>query len=467
MKRLSIRWRLTLWYGFVLAVVLVVFGAAVYATRRHELLKRVDEALASELDEISEDVQAATDSNRLARLLERRFARHEAYEFQVSRVGGEMFFQSNRLKPERLPIAATAGSLKHLDFETMELGMGHADLETLGRMRTMGRLVPGPDGSFVVQAATPLAAVDRELTDLLMVFPLAGPLVLACALGGGYVLARQALRPVDRMVQAADQITAMRLDRRIEVANPDDELGRLARTLNGMIARLERSFEEIRRFTADAAHELRTPITVLRTEAEVALRSPRDAEHYRGVIEDQLEELERLSRLADRLLFLCREDARSTLAARRPVDLRRVVEDVVEHMRIAADEKNVTLTVTPAAPLMVEGDEEPLRRLLFNLVDNAIKFTGPGGSVAIAARSCDSLARIEIADTGIGIPPEHVPHVFQRFYRVDPSAGPDSGGSGLGLAIARSIAETHGGAIAIESVAGAGTRVILTLPGKA
>ena len=148
-------------------------------------------------------------------------------------------------------------------------------------------LVPGPDGPVVVQAATSLASIDQELTELLTVLFLSGPLALVCALGGGYVLARKALAPVDRMVHTADQITATRLDRRIEVANADDELGRLARTLNGMIARLERSFEEIRRFTADAAHELRTPITVLRNEAEVALRMPREPEQYRTVLEDQ------------------------------------------------------------------------------------------------------------------------------------------------------------------------------------
>jgi heavy metal sensor kinase len=466
MKGLSIRWRLTLWYGLVLAVVLVVFGAAVFVTRRHELLKRADLALVGELDEISDDIQAATDATKLRRQLERRFARHEAYEFQVSRIGGAAFFQSARLAPRQFPIPAAAGSLKHLDFERMELGTAELALESLGSMRVAGRLLPGPDGPLVVQAATPLAPIHRELTDLLTVLLLAGPLALAGALGGGYVLARKALGPVDRMVQTADQITATRLDRRIEVTNSDDELGRLARTLNGMIARLERSFEEIRRFTADAAHELRTPITVLRTEAEVALKSPRAPEHYRDVLENQLEELERLSRLAERLLFLCREDAGLVPAARSSVDLRKIAEDVDEHMRVVAEEKGVTLHLAADARCAAEGDEELLRRLLFNLVDNAIKFTPAGGTVKVEASHSETGARIVVADSGVGIAPDHLPHVFQRFYRVDPARGPDASGSGLGLAIARSIAETHGGFIAIESSLGAGTRVVLTLPNK-
>src|SRR5262249_11195035 len=172
-----------------------------------------------------------------------------------------------------------------------------------------------------------------------------------------------------------------RLDQRIDVPNSDDELGRLARTLNGMIARLERSFEEIRRFTADAAHELRTPIAVLRNEAEVALRMPREPEQYRRVLEDQLEELERLARLAEGLLFLCREDAGLVPMARDRVGLHEVVADVTDHMQVVAREKGVTLQVEGIVPCHTRGDEDQLRRLLFNLLDNAINFTPPAPTI--------------------------------------------------------------------------------------
>jgi heavy metal sensor kinase len=466
MKGLSIRWRLTLWYGLVLAIVLAIFGTTVYVTRRHELFNRADEALGGELDEITDDIQAAKDGSKLARQLERRFARHQGYEFQVSRVDGGPIFQSEGLKARSFSVPTVPGSLKHLDFESVPLGTANISLDPLGHLRQKSRLVPGPDGPLVVQAATSLSTIDQELTELLTVLLFAGPLALVCALGGGYVLARHALRPVDRMVQTADQITATRLDRRIEVTNSDDELGRLARTLNGMIARLERSFEEIRRFTADAAHELRTPLAVLRNEAEVALRLPREPEQYRAVLEDQLEELERLSRLADRLLFLCREDAGLVPIARQPVDLRDVVEDVAEHMRVVATERGVKLPAAGVAPCTVEGDEDLLRRLLFNLVDNAIKFTPTGGTVTIETTRGNGEAQIVVTDSGIGIATEHLPHVFQRFYRVDAARGSERDGTGLGLAIARSIAEAHGGSIAIESTVGIGTRAIVTLPVK-
>jgi heavy metal sensor kinase len=466
MKGLTIRWKLTLWYGLVLAIVLSIFGTAVYVIMRHDLLSRAHEALLGELDEISDDIQAAKDRTKLSRQLERRFSRHEDYEFQVSQIEGDPFFQSDRLKPRRFSVPPIPSSLKHLDFESMTLGTESVTLDGLGHLRITGRLVPGPDGPLVVQVAVPLGPIDRELTELLTVLLLAGPLALVCALGGGYLLARQALVPVDRMVQTAHQITATELDRRIEVGNTDDELGRLARTLNGMIARLERSFDEIRRFTADAAHELRTPIAVLRNEAEVALRQPRRPEEYQAVLEDQLEELERMSRLADRLLFLCREDAGLVPVARQPVDLCEVVADVAEHMRVVAEEKAVSLHADVVASCSIQGDADQLRRLFFNLVDNAIKFTPTGGTVRIEGTHADSETRIVVVDSGIGIPSEHLPHVFQRFYRVDSAREPCSGGAGLGLAIARSIAVAHGGSITIDSSVGVGTRVTVTLPIK-
>jgi heavy metal sensor kinase len=464
MGRLSIRWRLTVWYGAVLGATLAVFGAAVFFMMRHELIARIDAELDAEFLEVVDDVGAIREPDRLERQLSGRLARHGGYEFQVVGLRGEAPLRSERLRDRGLPVPPIPASLLRLDFETAPLGARSVALGPLGRWRVASRLVPGPNGPVVAQVAATLAAVDHELAELLTVLLVAGPLALASALGGGYLLARKALAPVDRMAAAADQITATQLDRRLEVPNPDDELGRLARTLNGMIARLERSFDEIRRFSADAAHELRTPLAVMRSAAEVALRSPRDIEHYRRTLEDQLEEIDRLTRLAEGLLFLCRGDAGLLPAARRTVRLDGVIRVAADHMRAVAGVKGLTITVDGTAPCGVEGDEDQLRRLLFNLLDNAVKYTPAGGTITIRLEHLDRMAGVVVADTGVGIPAEHLPRLFDRFYRVDPARGTESDGTGLGLAISRAIAEAHGGTINIESTPGLGTRVTLLLP---
>jgi heavy metal sensor kinase len=456
MGGMSIRWRLTLWYGVVLAAVLAVFGVAVYLMMRHALLARTGSGMSMESTEVAEEVARSRDRSTLGMWLERRFGRHPGYDIQVSTPGGEALFRSERIKEGGLPRPSDLPALGRPTFESFASRSGHD--------RLLNRLVPGPDGPLVLQIAASLAADDHELSELLTVLLLAGPLALGLALGGGYLLARRALAPVDRMAAEAEQITATRLDRRLDVPNPDDELGRLGATLNGMIARLERSFEETRRFTADAAHELRTPLAVMRNVAEVALRSPREPEHYRRVLGDVLEEVERLTRLAEQLLFLCREDAGLVPLAKTEVRLDDLARDAAEHMGVVAEAKGLALETARLTPCSVRADADQLRRLLFNLLDNAIKFTQAGGSVRVGLERSDGRALLTVADTGAGIPSEHIPHVFERFYRVDPARGQEGGGTGLGLAICRSVAEAHSGHLRVESEVGQGTRVTVVMP---
>jgi heavy metal sensor kinase len=320
---------------------------------------------------------------------------------------------------------------------------------------------------LLVQAAVSLNENNQQLGELLTILFLAGPLAVGCTLGGGYLLARKALAPVDRMAATADEITATRLDRRLKAPNPDDELGRLARTLNGMIARLERSFEEVRRFTADAAHELRTPLSILRNEAEVALRVPRDSEQYRTSLEEMLEEIEHMSRLSEALLFLFKEDSGLGAQPREILALDQLARKTADHMRVVATERQQELTLVNLTPCFVLGDGEQICRLLYNLLDNAIKFTPEGGTIEIGVEYHKHQARVIVSDTGIGIAPEHLPHIFDRFYRADSARSPRIGGNGLGLSICKSIAEAHRGTVDVESEPEKGTRVVLTLPAVA
>ena len=280
--------------------------------------------------------------------LGRLFARHPDVDIQVSRTDGTIPIRSDRIRDRGLPLPGRALTAESDVFENFSVPGD-------GRFRMLSRLTTGAGLPLLVQVARSLNQNDRQLGELLVIMLLAGSLAVGCTLGGGYLLARQALAPVDRMAASAEEITASQLDRRLHAPNPDDELGRLARTLNGMIGRLERSFEEVRRFTADAAHELRTPLAILRNEAEVALRIPRDSEQYRDCLEDMLEEIEHLSRLSEDLLLLFREDAGLGAQARDVVRLDQLVCEIADHLRVLAAEAKQELTAEASLPCQVHG----------------------------------------------------------------------------------------------------------------
>jgi signal transduction histidine kinase len=282
--------------------------------------------------------------------------------------------------------------------------------------------------------------------------------------GVAYLLARKALAPVDALRRSADAITANRLSDRLPVPNPDDELGRLATTVNAMIGRLERSFGEMRRFTADASHELRTPLTAIRLEAEAVSDRAGTVAECKVLAGSILEECGRLARLTDQLLALAREDA--GIADREPerVDLGGLVGGVADALRAVAEAKQVTMATDLAPGAVVKGDPIRLRQLAMNLIDNAIKYTPEGGSVRVAVGPSDRSAVVVVADTGVGIPADHLPRVFDRFYRVDKARSRELGGTGLGLSIARSIVTAHGGSIELASRPGSGSTATVVLP---
>ncbi len=234
-----------------------------------------------------------------------------------------------------------------------------------------------------------------------------------------------------------------------------------------MIGRLERSFAEIRRFTADASHELRTPLTAIRSETEVALRSPLSPADYQHLLGSILEECDRLTRLTDQLLTLCREDTGAAHPSAEPLDLSKLVSGVVETMRPVAEGKGLRVRAARNGTLVIHGDEARLRQVFYNLLDNAIKYTLPGGTIDVGLQCQEQTAVVTIDDTGIGIPAEHLPRIFDRFYRVDKARSREHGGTGLGLSIARSIVDAHGGNIRITSALGQGTICTVTLPHQA
>lgn len=456
MRGLSIRWRLTLWYGGVLAVVLAAFGISVYLMMRHHMLERIDDGLREELSDVLGEVERATERGAMLVWLNRRFARHEGFDFQITTTDGERLFSNPRLGDRQLPVRAELSMNKNY-YTSLEPKEDR-------RWRVITRKVAGPDGPLVVQVARSLGDFDHEMGELLAVLSVAGPVALLVALSGGYFLARRALAPVDHMTATANEVTAQRLNQRLDVANPHDELGRLGQTLNGMISRLERSFLEMQRFTADASHELRTPIAVIRTEAEVALGKPLDEAEKQTLLSNVLEECERLTHITDQLLTLSREDAGIAPFPREPVDLHALVEAAAETMRPLAEAKNQRLVMTGNGRAVVSGDPSRLRQVIYNLLDNAIKYTPEQGRIEVATEAADSTVRIVVRDNGIGIPPEHLPRVFDRFYRVDKARSRAEDGSGLGLSIVQSIVAAHGGRIELRSVPQRGATCTVSLP---
>ena len=288
----------------------------------------------------------------------------------------------------------------------------------------------------------------------LVVFPLAG-----------YQIARRGIRPVEEMATTARHITSTNLHERIRTEGYPVELASLAHTFNQMLDRLEESFERISRFSADIAHDLRTPVNNIRGEAEVALARARTVDEYRDVLGSCLEEAVRLSDLIGDLLFLARAESPLTHLHRAPVDVNELLGGMREYYEASAAEGGVSLTAALAAePLIAELDRTLIQRAVGNLIANAVAHTPPGGAVILGANTEGAGIRIEVSDTGAGIPPEALPRVFDRFYRVDTSRSQVSGGTGLGLSIVQSIMLLHGGCAEIASQPGRGTRVTLHIP---
>jgi heavy metal sensor kinase len=454
--RLSIRWRLTLWNTLALALVLVGFSALVYWLLAEALNERLDRSLLAELNELEKD-------DRMANRRDERL-RHWIYEFKEHENISCVVYDSTGKVHERtleLPAAAIPPAPRARAGEPTS---GDMTLPIIGHQRILATSVALGDEEFTVLLLAPLEEVDREMGQLMWALAMAVPMTVLLTGITAYWLARKALAPVKELDRSTQEITADRLDRRLSVSNPTDELGRLTQTINEMIGRLERSFAEIRRFTADASHEIRTPLTAIRTETEVALRKPLSASDCQALLGSVLEECDRLTRLTDQLLTLARQDAGVTRSALENVDLALLVKDVTETLRPLAENKGLHLVFHADEPAKVSGDNLGLRQVFFNVLDNAIKYTPSGGSITVQMKHSDGQAIVTIKDTGIGIPPEHLPHVFDRFYRVDKARSRAEGGTGLGLSIARGTVSAHGGRIELTSAPGQGTTCIITLP---
>lgn len=328
------------------------------------------------------------------------------------------------------------------------------------RLYTVPIIVDGRTAG-IYQVGQSLADVRDTLSRLLQALAVGGLGVTLAAGFGAYLLAAGALAPIDRITRTARRISAQDLSARLDLPPTDDEMGRLAATLNEMLARLEDAFAREQRFTADASHELRTPLAAMQTILDVTRERRRTPDEYARALDDLAEETERLARLTASLLFLARSNGQDAFTPQ-PVDLSTLLADLCDSLRPLAERKGLVLACHLQGGLLVLGSADGLIRVFANLVDNAIKYTGQGHITIQAREGPGGQVEVLLADTGVGIPPEHLPRVFERFYRVDPSR--TSQGAGLGLAIAQQIIHAHGGSIALDSAPGLGTTLTVRLP---
>jgi heavy metal sensor kinase len=459
----TLRARLTLWYTALLTATLAGLGALALVLLDRALHESIDASLNTMADTIASSVRAPSpfgpdldqmlESMLGPQLAERFFRLLDPFGRPDPRLS-----QRNRVQ---LPLSTEA--LRNAEqgrptYETLALrGPASAPIRVLTKpIVEQGHIIR------LVQVAMSLDSAETARSRFLFVLLGLAPLAIGVAGLGGWFLARRALAPVDAMVEAARRIEAEDLSLRLRTPGTADELGRLAAVLNDMLARLERSFTAVRQFSADAAHELRTPLTILKGEIEVALRSSPDSEEYRRVLASCLEEVDRLSSLVEDMLFLARSDSGAVNLTQTPVSLIALLAEVEPALRALGDQNGVRISVDPGPPLQVRGNRSLLFRVLFNLGENAIKYTPAGGTVNITLSRQESEAVLAVSDTGPGIAAEEQARIFDRFYRGDPARG--RGGTGLGLALVRSIVQLHGGRIVVDGAPGGGACFRVFLP---
>ena len=457
----SVRARLTLWYVFVFGLLLIGFSILIYIMLSKSLYERLDQSLASAaqataMEFQSEIVEHNGDLVTGAAETLRELQLPNAYT---------AIFDRERLLVSNYPEQQTPTR----EFLTAASNQGRAWFSNIDGFGEDGaRVIVLPvrigDGEYFVAVAEPLEGMAEQIEAIRRIFYFGLPTTLLVAGIGGFLLAKKSLSPVVVMSDQAKHITATNLQERLKVSNPNDELGRLAGVFNEMLSRLEHSFENMRQFMADASHELRTPLSIIRGEADVSLSQDRNEGEYKESLAIIQDEARRLSRIVDDMLVLAHADAGQHQVRASEFYLNDLVEEACRSMQVLAARKGVRLTLAAAEDLPFHGDEDMLRRLVLNLVDNAIKYTHEGGSVLVKTEATQSMAKIIITDTGVGIPAEAAPHVFERFYRADTARSRADGGSGLGLAIAKWAAEAHNGSIDLQTLPGSGSTFTVSLP---
>jgi heavy metal sensor kinase len=457
---MSIRTRLTLWYTGLLAIFVLVFNVLVYVALQGVMLSDMDARLSAQVEEVSKRIQA--ENNPMAVVLSGR-ARLPSidvfsaqYFIQISHINGDVAQSSENLQGRRLP-APEDMPLNELNLYTADVG-NDVQLRVASGPIVLADLPP----VLTVQVAQSLQAEEEALQAARRILVLGSAVLLLLSALGGAFLARRALDPINAITETARQITQTGdLDQRIPVIVPNDEIGQLTDTFNDMLSRLESLFQAQQRLVADVSHDLRTPLTTIQGNLDLLRRGGIDDPGLRAEALQAIgDESGRMRRLVNDLLLLAQADAGLALY-KQPVEMDTLLLEVYRQAQMMS--KGVAVRLGAEDQALVMGDPDRLRQLLLNLVDNALKYTPPGGEVTLKLGRDDGWVQVSVADTGVGIAPEDLPHIFDRFYRADPSRT-RPGGSGLGLSIVQWIAQAHGGHVDVESQPGKGSTFTVWLP---
>ena len=478
----SLRFKLTLWYVLILGILLIAFSSFLYLTLSKSLYRDVDNKLRSLAELVASESTSPLSKfgfGNIDQTLETSMNLKPIGKFiQVLDESGKIGRKSDNMRNVQLPISLNAlknASSGFITFETTS-SFGNIPLRIITFPVKENNQV-----AKIVQIASSLEDVEDALNTLLIILIITVPLALLVASVGGQFLANKALKPVDQITQTVRMITSKNLNQRIKPLRVKDEISRLIDTFNEMILRLDQSFSQIKQFTADASHELKTPLTILKGEVEVSLRKKRETTEYIQILESNLEEVNRMSKIVEDLLLLTKMDIGEIRLNREDVNLTDMIKEVVDQMNILAQPKNIRIEIPNHQDnIHILGDALRIRELFLNLIENGIKYTEGGGSISIAVdkeilfkektqsntpdQERAKFAKITISDTGIGIAKEDQERLFNRFFRVDKARSREQGGSGLGLSICKWIVEAHQGEIMVESEIGKGSSFIVKLP---
>ncbi len=454
----SISFRLVTWYAGLLAGIFLLLGALWYLDLRHFLesdlrqsqlrrAHRIGDALLSHVQETGEGSIVYQTEQWFQPEVNDRFIR-------ITRADASLVYESGAPKDGSFDPAAVArldSAPEPESFRKVKLPGSQTLLVAAVSFKSAGN----PD--YLVEFGQLMDPVETMLNRLFLQLVLGVPLAIIIIAGGGYLLVRRALMPVEQITRAAERITQHNLSERLPVAHAGDEIERLSISLNRMITRLEDAFQNSKRFVADASHELRTPLTILRGELENLTEDPRVDAEWRERGASLLEEAIHLSKVVEQLFMLSRLDAGEAQTEWTRFDLSELARTTADQMSLLAEDKKITIKCAADEPAMVEGDRVRLKQVIVNLLDNAIKYTPNAGTIELRVHGTNGQAVLEVADNGIGIPEEALPHVFDRFYRVDQSRGNGSESAGLGLSIVKSICSAHGAQVEAQSTVGKGS----------